>query len=66
VSAARERQIPLRRMATIASVARVTHTNNVLVVCRSHGVAKQYRHGVKSAGGRVGNLHFLYLNEMTP
>jgi hypothetical protein len=64
VSAARERQIPLQRMVTIVSVARKTHANKVLVVCRSHGVAKQYRRGVRSAGGRMGNLRFLIVPEM--
>ena len=64
MSATRERQIPLQRMVTIASVARETHTNKVLVVCRSHAVAKQYRLGVRSAGGRVGNLRFLIVPEM--
>lgn len=64
MSAARERQIPLRRMVGIIGVARETHANKVLVVCRSHGVAKQYRRGVRSAGGRVGNLRFLIVPEM--
>jgi len=64
VSATRERQIPLQRMVTIASLARVTRAERCLVVCHSRTVAEQYRRGVKSAGGRVGNLHFLYLNEV--
>jgi len=51
-------------MVTIASLARVTRAERCLVVCRSRTVAEQYRRGVKSAGGRVGNLHFLYLNEV--
>ena len=64
MSATRERQIPLRRIVTIASVARETRTSKVLIVCRSHGVAKQYRRGVRSVGGRVGNLRFLIVPEM--
>jgi hypothetical protein len=63
VSATREREIPLERIACIASLARVTRTEKVVVVCRSRTVAKQYRRGVKSAGGKVGNLHFLYLTD---
>lgn len=65
MNATRERQIPLQRMVTIASLAGKTHTEKVLVVCRSRTVGKQYRRGVKNAGGKVSNLHFLYLNEMT-
>ena len=64
MSAARERQIPLQRIVTIVSVARETHANKILVVCRSHSVAKQYRRGVRSAGGRTGNLRFLIVPEM--
>lgn len=64
MSAIREGQIPLQRIVTIASLVRETQTNKVLVVCRSHGVAKQYRRGVRSAGGRTGNLRFLIVPEM--
>jgi len=64
VSATRERQIPLQRIVTIASLVRETQTKKVLVCCRSHGVAKQYRRGVRSAGGRTGNLRFLIVPDM--
>jgi hypothetical protein len=64
VSATRERQIPLRRMVTIASVARVTHTEPVIVVCMNRAVERQYRRGVRSAGGDVSKLHFMRLNEV--
>ena len=64
MSATRERQIPLQRLACFASLAAETRTKRVLVVCRSHGIAKQYRHAIRSAGGRVGNVRFLVVPEM--
>lgn len=64
MTATAERQIPMQRMATIASLARVTRSEKVLIVFHSRTVDKQYRRGVKGAGGKVGSLHFLYLNEL--
>jgi len=63
MTATAERQITLQRMVAIARLARVTHTEKVPVVCRSRTVAKQYRRGVKSAGGKVGNLHFVLFGQ---
>lgn len=63
MTATAERQITLQRMATIARLARITHTEKVLVVCHSRALAKQYRHGVKSATGKVGNLHFVHVGQ---
>ena len=60
MTATSERRIPLQRLAIFASLAAETKRGPVLVVCRSHGVAKQYRRAMRSAGGKVGNLHFLY------
>jgi hypothetical protein len=54
---------PIQRLAAFASIARATKEGGVLIVCRSNTVARQYRHAVKSAGGKVDNLHFIIAGE---
>lgn len=59
MDATRPRMVPARRIAAIVSLARVTRTQRVLVLCRSNGVARQWRRGVKQAGGRPKNLRII-------
>lgn len=59
-----KRQIPLRRLATFPTVATETHEGRVAVVCRSRTVAKQWRKGVRAAGGRPCNLYCIVAGEL--
>jgi hypothetical protein len=55
---------PPERIAAIASAARVTQRDPVLVVVPNRTVRRQWLRGVRSAGGRMDRLHVVTFAEL--
>ena len=55
---------PARAWPPAGTMAAETRKGRVAVICRSHAVAKQYRRGVRAAGGRPCNLFTIVCGDL--
>ena len=61
-----KQQIPPERRAAFASVAAISTSERVLVVCGSETVRRQYERAITALGGDLNNVVFRLLDEAPP